>query len=422
MQLKILLVDDREDNLLSIETILESDAYRFVRATSGMQALKILLQELDFALILMDVKMPNLSGFETASLIYQREKLRHIPIVFITANNYDEEHIFKGYRLGAVDYINKPIKPDLLRAKVAVFTELYRQNHRLLAQEQKLIAINKSLEIEVAERINTEEKIKALNHQLIENIDRLEIANKELDRFAFMASHDLQEPLRKIRTFSERVSSRYRSSLDDDGVRYLERIQNAAERMQRLINDLLAFSKISHQQHAFVKVDLNQLVNDVLREMEETITERGAKITLDALPSLYMNPELMRPVFGNIIGNAIKYGKKNTDPRIYIYSELDQEEGGTGSESKYCRIFIEDNGIGFEQKFAEKIFGMFTRLHASNEYEGTGIGLALCKKIIEEHKGYISARSKVNEGSTFIISLPVYGKTSNNEEPAAASV
>src|SRR5258706_5330938 len=138
MQEKILLVDDREDNLLSIETILEPDGYQFVKATSGRQALKILLTEFDFALILMDVSMPNLNGFETAALIYQREKLRHIPIIFITAHSYGDENVFKGYRTGGVDYIYKPVNPDLIRAKVSVFTELYRKNRILLAQEQKL--------------------------------------------------------------------------------------------------------------------------------------------------------------------------------------------------------------------------------------------------------------------------------------------
>src|SRR5688572_20565635 len=177
---KILLVDDRDDNLFSIETILESDGYQFANASSGRQALKILLSEFDFALILMDVQMPNLNGFETAALIYEREKLKHIPIIFITAHNYGEENIYKGYRAGAVDYIYKPINPDLLRAKVAVFVELYQKNHRLLAQEQRLIAINRNLENEINERKNSEEKIKALNHQLLENIDRLEAANKDL--------------------------------------------------------------------------------------------------------------------------------------------------------------------------------------------------------------------------------------------------
>jgi len=211
---KILLVDDREDNLLSVEAILESGGYQIIKANSGQQALKILLSQFDFALILMDVQMPNLDGFETAALIYQREKLRHIPIIFITAHNYNDENIFKGYRTGAVDYIYKPINPDLLRAKVCVFVDLYRKTHQLMIQEQKLITINKSLENEIKEHEKSEEKIKGLNLQLLQNIDKLEAANKDLDRFAFMASHDLQEPLRKILTFSERLSTKYSDHLD----------------------------------------------------------------------------------------------------------------------------------------------------------------------------------------------------------------
>jgi response regulator RpfG family c-di-GMP phosphodiesterase len=191
MQPKILLVDDREDNLLSMESLFEKDNYRFIKANSGRQALKILLKEFDFALILMDVKMPNLNGFETAALIYERQKLKHIPIIFITANNYGEENVFRGYKMGAVDYIYKPVNPDLLRAKVAVFVDLYRKNHALLEQEQKLIFINKNLENEIAERKISEEKIKALNRELLGNIGCLESANKDLDRIAYIASHDL---------------------------------------------------------------------------------------------------------------------------------------------------------------------------------------------------------------------------------------
>jgi response regulator RpfG family c-di-GMP phosphodiesterase len=149
MQPKLLLVDDREDNLLSIEAILEQDNYQFVRASSGKQALKILLREYDFAMILMDVKMPELNGFETAALIYEREKLKNIPIIFITAHDYGEEYVFKGYRAGAVDYISKPINPELLRTKVHVFVQLYQKNHRLLEQEQKLKTINRNLENEI---------------------------------------------------------------------------------------------------------------------------------------------------------------------------------------------------------------------------------------------------------------------------------
>jgi signal transduction histidine kinase len=409
MQPKILIVDDREDNLLSIETILEPDGYKLIKATSGRQALKILLTEHDFAMIMMDVKMPNLNGFETASLIYEREKLKHIPIIFITANNYGDENMYRGYQAGAVDYIYKPINPDVLRAKVSVLIELYRKNVQLIAQEKKLVAINKSLELEVQERMASEEKVKQLNRQLLENIASLESANKDLDRFAFMASHDLQEPLRKIRTFSDRLFVKYKDALDDDGKANLHRIQKAAERMQNLITDILTFSKISSEKVEFSDCDLNKIVAEVLSEMDEEIKAKNGAIDVGILPVLHVNPGLIKPLFQNLIGNALKYSRKDVSPVVTIKADAGLKTAPkTGEFSRtYCRIFVEDNGIGFDQRYAEEIFGMFKRLHRNSEFEGTGIGLALCKKIVEQHNGYISARSKVGEGSTFIVSLPM---------------
>ncbi|RAV98759.1 response regulator [Pseudochryseolinea flava] len=410
MQPKILLVDDREDNLLSIEAIFEPDGYRFVKANSGRSALKILLTEFDFALILMDVKMPNLNGFETASLIYEREKLKHIPIIFITANNFGDENAYKGYQAGAVDYIYKPINPNVLRAKVSVLIDLYRKNQQLILQEQKLVAINRSLENEIKERKASEEKVKMLNHRLLENISNLESANRDLDRFAFMASHDLQEPLRKIRVFSDRLFHKYQQLLDDDGKSNLNRIQQAAERMQALITDILTFSKVSAEKMTFSECNLKEVINDILADVDEEVRQRHAQIEVDDMYTIQGNPGLIRPLFYNLINNALKYSKKDITPIIKIRSELSMttstRNGGT-VDNRYCRIYIEDNGIGFDQKYAEEIFGMFKRLHRHAEFEGTGIGLALCKKIVEQHNGYISARSKINEGSTFIISLPL---------------
>ncbi|MGZ4033628.1 MAG: response regulator [Bacteroidia bacterium] len=407
---KILLVDDREDNLLSIESILEPGGYRFIKANSGRQALKALLNDHDFALILMDVKMPNLNGFETAELIYEREKLRHIPIIFVTAHG-DDENIFKGYRSGAVDYIYKPINPLLLRTKVSVFAELYRKTNQLIAQEQKLTAINKNLENEINERKNSELNVKALNIQLLKNIDKLESANKDLDRFAFMASHDLQEPLRKIRTFSQLLYSQFQDQMNDESRMYINRIQTATMRLQDLIRDIMTFSRISVEKNAFIKTDLNLLVADVLSEMDSTIDELNAKITIEELPDLFVNPVLIRPLFQNLINNALKYSKKHVTPVIHIYADFPKDNEENLPENKYCRIFVEDNGIGFEQKYAEQIFKMFQRLHHKNEYEGTGIGLALCKKIVEEHNGYIYAKGEPGKGSTFIVTLPLANKS-----------
>ncbi|WP_462249984.1 sensor histidine kinase [Ferruginibacter sp.] len=407
MKKKILLVDDRPDNLLSMEAILEPDGYELIKAASGRDALKILLTEFDFALILMDVKMPNLNGFETAELIYEREKLKHIPIVFITANNYGEENMFKGYRTGAVDYIYKPINPELLRTKVSVFVDLYTKNHQLVAQEKKLMAINKSLENEINERKISEDQIRELNRKLQDNIDHLETANKDLDRFAFMSSHDLQEPLRKIRTFTDLLYTKYKSLFDDDAIKYISRIQNAAERMQALIKDILEFSQLSNDNSRFINTDLNVLVKEVIADKEVLMLEKKAVINVKTLPSLNVNPGLMRPLFSNLIGNAIKYRKKDVDPVINIYAEQLEGNNNGNSDRKFCRIFIQDNGIGFDQKYAEQIFEMFTRLHGNSQYQGTGIGLALCKQIVEKHNGFISALSKENEGATFIISFPV---------------
>jgi len=408
MQPKILLVDDREDNLMSIEAILSPNGYHFVKANSGRQALKVLLNEFDFAMILMDVKMPNLNGFETAALIYEREKLRHIPIIFITANNYGDENVFKGYQSGAIDYIFKPFNPDVLRAKVAVLIDLYKKNRLLQDQEQKLIAINRNLEREIGERKNSEEKVKQLNLKLLENIANLESANKDLERFAFMASHDLQEPLRKIRMFSDRLFMKYKDVFHED-IKMVNRIQQAAERMQILIVDILSFSKISNDRSGFVESDLNGVLKELMVEMEEEIMETNASISVETLPSLVVRPSLMRPLFRNLISNALKYKKKEGGVKIDIRSEVSQavNEKDRGLTSKYCRISVADNGIGFDQKYAEEIFGMFRRLHHNGEYTGTGVGLALCKKIADLHQGYISAHSKLNEGSTFIVSLPM---------------
>jgi signal transduction histidine kinase len=410
MQPKIMLVDDREDNLMSMESVLEPDGYRFVKANSGRQVLKHLLTDFDFALILMDVQMPNLNGFETAALIYERERLRHIPIIFITANNYGEENLFKGYRAGAVDYIYKPVNPELLRVKVGVFVDLYRKSQRLIVQEQKLVAINRNLELEISERIASEEKVTELNKQLLENISRLEAANKDLDLFAFMASHDLQAPLRKIRMFSDRLLASTDNSFGKDGKLYLSRIQEVSKRMQDLINDILRFSKIAVEKQSFEEVDLNGVVGEALSEMEPVIREKNALVELDRLPVLPASTVLMGPLFSNLISNALKYSKKNETPRVRIrYEEgpIQASANGKESEVRYGRIYIEDNGIGFDQKYAEQIFDMFRRLHSNAEYEGTGIGLALCKKIVEMHHGFISALGKPGEGAVFIVALPL---------------
>lgn len=407
--INILVVDDREDNLLSIEAILEKNHYNIFKANSGRAALKILLKRHDFSLILMDVQMPDMNGLETATLIYDRDKLKAIPIIFITAYSNDDEYIFKGYQMGGVDYIYKPVNPDLLRAKVGVFVELYRKNHLLISHEKKLVAANKSLQKEIEERKISEEKIKLLNKQLVENNQHLKTVNEELDRFAYVASHDLQEPLRKIMVFSDKIISGNNDA--EDVEKNLMKISSSAQRMQLLINNLLQFSRHSLQAADFVSVDLNELVREALIELEVEIEKNEAQINVDPLPVLCAVPGLMRQVFYNLISNAIKFKRNNKGSVVHISSKKIESSGANLSEKykpnvSYYEISVSDNGIGFDEKYADDIFLAFKRLHSFHEFEGTGVGLSICKKIIDKHDGFISANGRVNEGATFTLTLP----------------
>lgn len=407
--IKILLVDDRADNLFSIEAILERDNYTIVKANSGRAALKILLTQHDFSLILMDVQMPDLNGFETAAIIYERDKLKDIPIIFITAHNYDEEIIFKGYKTGGVDYIYKPINPDLLRVKVGVFVELYRKNHQLMQHEKRLLATNRSLQKEIEERKASEEKVRLLNEKLIENNAHLKAVNEELDQFAYVASHDLQEPLRKIQVFSDKILSK--ANHDEETEKYFKKIISSSKRMQSLINDLLSFSRHSLVSTDFKKTDLGSLVKEAMTELEIEIEKTKARIDFDGMPVLPVIPNLMQQLFYNLIGNAIKFRKRDVSPVIKIHSEkMKQQEidrfTNNPQSDKYYKISVKDNGIGFDDKYSEEIFMVFKRLHSYHEVEGTGVGLSICKKIIEKHNGFIVAESELDKGSTFIIGLP----------------
>jgi len=224
----------------------------------------------------------------------------------------------------------------------------------------------------------------------------------------------LQEPLRKIRTFSDLLFVKYQSVLDTPAINYINRIQNAAIRMQTLISDILAFSRINNEKDIFVKFNLNLVIQEAIDELDAIIQDKKARFEITELPTIDVNPGLMRPLFENLLSNALKYSKKEEPPVVKIYSEIITATTSNKEPVQYCRIYIQDNGIGFDQVYAEQIFDMFRRLHVNSEFEGTGIGLTLCKKIVEKHNGYISVQSKVGKGSTFIISLPVHQASVEN--------
>ena len=241
--------------------------------------------------------------------------------------------------------------------------------------------------------------------------EKLERSNAELDSFASVASHDLQEPLRKIQAFGDRLRAKCGDELGEQGRDYLARMQNASERMQVLIQDLLKLSRVASRAQPFAPCNLGKIVADVLSDLEVSIEDKHARIDLAPLPVIDADPLQMRQLFQNLLTNALKFQKPGESPVVTIACEMSIAAGneipGAARGSEICRISIRDNGIGFEQKFADQIFIVFQRLHTRQEYEGTGIGLAVCRKITDRHGGAIVAESGDGKGATFIVTLPV---------------
>lgn len=245
---------------------------------------------------------------------------------------------------------------------------------------------------------------------LVEERNReLESSNKELTAFNYIASHDLQEPLRKIEIFMSRLVSKDYANLSAAGQQYVASIQSSANRMRVLIKDLLHFSRINKAEKIFEEADLNYLLETAKHELAPTIEEKKARIESNELPTLNVIPFQIQQLFINLISNSLKYSKENSSPIIEINCEMidaNEVEILPVNNIKYHKITFKDNGIGFEQEYAAKIFILFNRLHNKNEYQGTGIGLAICQKIVENHKGFIVAKGELNVGSTFTVYLP----------------
>ncbi len=263
--------------------------------------------------------------------------------------------------------------------------------------QRQVHARTAELQLEVEERKKAEESLKAYAAEL-------ERSNRELQDFAYVASHDLQEPLRKIQVFGNRLAGKYSASLDDRGRDYLARMQNAATRMTTLINDLLTFSRVTTHARPYTRVDLNQVVQDVLSDLEARTEETGAQINMvDQLPTIEADPTQMHQLFQNLLSNALKFHKKEVAPKVELTAHCYVDEN---QQQEVCQITITDNGIGFDTKYIDRVFGVFQRLHSRNEYEGTGVGLALCRKIVLRHHGHITAESVPGQGATFIVTLP----------------
>jgi len=243
-------------------------------------------------------------------------------------------------------------------------------------------------------------------------------SNADLQEFATVAAHDLKEPLRKIQFFGEQLKIECGEALGAEGRDYLERMRNAAKRMQRLISDLLALARISATEQPFVPVDLAHVMKNVASDLEVQIEQGGARLHVGELPTLEADPLQMRQLLQNLIDNALKFHRPNEAPVVRIHGELiDVREGGSSGSSpadRCCRVIVEDNGVGFDEKYLDSIFNVFRRLHGRAQYEGTGMGLAICRKIVERHGGEISARSTPGQGSAFIVTLPIVHKKEMN--------
>ena len=275
---------------------------------------------------------------------------------------------------------------------------------RLISEERNATTILLAIE-DITDRKRIEEKLKVY-------AAKLERSNRELQDFAQVASHDLQEPLRKIMAFGDRLKSKVGDSLDEDCRDYLQRMLNAAARMQSLINDLMSFSRIETMGQPFVPTDLGLIASQVIADLETSVEKAGGRVEIEELPTIDADPMQMRQLLQNLIGNSLKYFRAGVPPVVRVYGQkLDAPGPESTDESalarQLCQILVADNGIGFDEKYLDRIFTVFQRLHKKGEYEGTGVGLAICRKIVNRHGGTITARSSPGRGTTFVVTMPV---------------
>jgi signal transduction histidine kinase len=400
----VLIVDDIKANIIALKKTLELHDIDVDTAESGEEALKKILKT-DYCLIIMDVQMPGLDGFEVVKILSGNKRTKDIPVIFLSALNIEKKYIFKGYETGAVEYITKPVDTDLLILKVKTFLKIYDQQRELRGMKDLL---SKEIKIRKEAQDNLEIKIAERTKELVQKNEELEMKNHELQQFSWVVSHDLNEPIRKIQIFIKIIKELYLAD-DEKAIDYVDRTIKSAERMQTLITDLLAYSRLSSQVKPEV-TDLNVVLQEVLSDFDYLIERKKATIKTSELPTIDSIPSQLRQVFQNLIGNALKFSGNSEHPLVEITSELISEksfDSPTSSEGKFCRIMVKDNGIGFDEIYLDRIFIIFQSLNDRQAYEGTGIGLAIAKKIIEKHNGLITAKSKIGEGASFIIVLPL---------------
>jgi two-component system NtrC family sensor kinase len=382
---KILAVDDSETYLQKLAEALRTEAYEVVLARSGEEALAMLaVQGVDC--VLLDLMMPGIGGRETCRRLKSVPAMREIPIVMLTAVD-DREAMIQGLGAGADDYIAKSSDFDLLRARVhaQIRRKQFEDENRRI-REQLLHAELEAMEARSAQKFA--ETRAAL-------VGELESKNEELESFSYAVAHDLRAPLRSIDGFGAILLEDYADKIDDDGKQYLAYVRESAQQMSRLIDDLLALSRVTRAEFQRAPSDLTGIAGAVAARLAQGEPDRQVEIVVAEGLVAESDAGLLAIVFENLLGNAWKFTRGRSPARI--------EVGATGAEPR--AYFVRDNGAGFDMAYASKLFGMFQRLHAATEFEGTGIGLATVRRVVRRHGGRIWAESAVGNGATFFFTL-----------------
>ncbi|MCZ6541051.1 MAG: response regulator [Nitrospinae bacterium] len=369
---KILMVDDEPSNISLLENMMMQEGYEHLYSTTDPTQVMELFSKVKPDLIMLDLNMPKMDGFQIMEQLKERDPESLVPILVLTALK-DEKTRWRALGGGAKDFLCKPFELTEASLRIKNLLEM-----RMLHQ-----------------RVQMHNEI--LEEQVLFRTAELERTTEELTNFAYIASHDLQEPLRKIIVFGDRLAGRFDSVLNDTGRDYIQRMQKSAIRMKNLIDDLLNFSQITSHSTPFQPVDLNEVVSEVLSDLEVQIERTQGKVEVTPLPTIEAERFQMHQLFQNLISNSLKYHKENIPPVVTVQHK--------GSNEGLEEIWIEDNGKGFDEKYLDRIFRPFERLHGISEYDGTGMGLAICQKIMGYHKGHITATSQLSQGAIFIVKL-----------------
>ncbi len=383
---------------------------------------------------------PDLSGQTGLAKVLKTGKPEFFPeiteeLIIASAKTKKELKLLQG--LGMSSIIMVPLLIDKKPAGAITLISAEQKRHyttadlemaQALAGRASIAITNAKLydsaQQELKKRKKLEDQLRLANEGLERRVEErtaqlevtntnLERSNRELQDFAYVASHDLQEPLRKIQAFGNLLEEEYADKLDD-GRDYLERMRGAAKRMSALIEDILSFSRVTTKGRGFSPVDLTVIAREVLEDLETRINDTKATVIIDKLPTIDADAMQIRQLLQNLISNALKFHKPDVAPVVKLSARTDISQG---RRKKTCIITIEDNGVGFDEKYLDRIFAVFQRLHTRDSYEGTGIGLAVCRKIVERHGGTITASSQPGKGATFVVSLPIYHKPVVHQEP-----